>query len=78
MGNSVTRINDSSGERLLTLSTGPTSGKGKHRLYGNVDSLDAKRFKEYLGSVLAVLWRVQRRLCQEEIVVLGLATEILE
>lgn len=47
-------------------------------LDGDVEARDIEGLKHDLCRVLSVLWRVERRLCEQEEVVLWLSSEVLE
>ncbi len=63
VGDTIARVDDRPSERAVGDTVGcPGGGKGKDSLDGDVEALDVERFKEDLGGLLSVLWRVQRRL----------------
>ena len=47
-------------------------------LYSDIETGHVETLKHNLGGVLSVLRCVEWRLCQQEVVVLGLRTEVLE
>jgi len=62
MGDTITRVNNGSGEcTVRNLVGGPGGSEGEHRLDGDVETLDVERFKKYLGSLFSVLGCVERR-----------------
>ena len=63
MGDTISRVDDSAGQgALLDLLRGPRGSQGKHGLHGNVEAGHVEGLEHDLGSVLAVLGGVQRRL----------------
>jgi len=62
----------------VDLATGPGGGQGQYGLDGDVEARYVEGLEHDLGCVLAVLWGVERRLGEQEVVVLGLAFEVLE
>ena len=59
MGNTVTGINDGTGQRAVSyFRRCPRGGKGEDSLNGNVETSTVKRFKENLGGILTVLRRI--------------------
>lgn len=62
VGNSISRIDDGTGQSTLSLLGGPGSGQGQNGLNSNVETGDSQGLEEDLGSELAVLRRVERGL----------------
>ena len=60
MRNTVTRVDDSSGQRaVLHLGGGPRCGKGEDGLHGDIKTGAVEGLEEDLGGVFSVLGRVQ-------------------
>lgn len=60
MGNTVTGVDDSSGQRaVLHLGGGPGCGEGEDGLHGDVETGAVEGLEEDLGGVFSVLGRVQ-------------------
>lgn len=79
VSHTITRVNDGTGESTLShLAAGPGGSKGENGLNSDVKAGDVEGLKEDLSEVLTVLGGVERRLGEEEVVVLGLGTEVLE
>ena len=75
----VARVDDGAGERALgDVARRPRGGERQDGLDGNVQAGHVERLKHDLGRVFAVLRRVERRLCEEEEVVVGLGAQTLE
>jgi len=79
VGHTITTVDNSTGEgTILDLLLGPGGGKSKHGLHGDVEAGDVEGLEEDLCEVLTVLGGVQRRLGEEEVVILRLSAEVLE
>jgi len=79
VGHTITRVDNGTGEgTILDLLLGPRGGKGEHGLHGDVKAGNVEGLEEDLCEVLTVLGGVQRRLSEEEVVILRLSTEVLE
>ena len=79
VSHTITRVDNGTGEGTLGhLAAGPGGSEGENGLNGDVETGDVEGLEEDLGEVLTVLGGVERRLGEEEVVVLGLGAEVLE
>mmetsp|Transcript_8825 Transcript_8825/g.17810 ORF Transcript_8825/g.17810 Transcript_8825/m.17810 type:complete len:278 (-) Transcript_8825:231-1064(-) len=75
----VTSVDHRAGERALDdLLRGPRRSQSEDRLHGDVQPLDVERLEHDLGRELSILRSVHRRLGQQEVVILRVASKILE
>ena len=69
VGDTIARINNSSGKRTISnLVGGPGGSEGEHCLDGDIETLDIERFEKYFRGLLSVLRGVERRLGLKRVV----------
>ena len=69
VGDTIARINNSSGKRTIrNLVGGPGGSEGEHCLDGDVETFDVERFEKDLGSLFSVLGCIERRLGLRKVV----------
>ena len=79
VGDTVTAVyHDARQSPFAQLSRGPRSGQSQHRLNGNVETGDVERFKHDFCRVFPIFRRVERRFGEEEMMIFGLGSEVLE